>query len=68
MGTRVKQRFEVALTAGAILLGGSVVIRSQARVPKIWDDAALADWATPIAAVGLRPGHYTGTVLQGPGR
>ena len=59
MGTRVKQRFEVAFTAGAILLGGSVVIRSQARVPKIWDDAALAEWATPIAALGLRPGHYT---------
>jgi hypothetical protein len=59
MGTRVQQRFAVALTAGAILLGGSVVIRSQARVPKIWDDAALADWATPIAALGLRPGHYT---------
>src|SRR6476620_2486973 len=27
--------------------------------PKIWYDAALATWATPIAALGIRPGHFT---------
>ena len=27
--------------------------------PKIWDDEALKDWATPIAALGVRPGHFT---------
>ena len=27
--------------------------------PKIWDDKALEDWATPIAALGLRPGHFS---------
>src|SRR5262245_5035961 len=32
---------------------------TQVRVPKIWDDAALKDWATPVAALGVRPGHYT---------
>jgi hypothetical protein len=31
----------------------------QTRVPRIWDDAALTDWATPIAALNARPGHYT---------
>ena len=29
------------------------------RAPRIWDDQALKDWATPIAALGVRPGHYT---------
>lgn len=26
---------------------------------KIWDDKALADWATPIAGLNVRPGHYS---------
>jgi cytochrome c peroxidase len=29
------------------------------RAPRIWDDRALEDWATPIAALGVRPGHFT---------
>src|SRR5215469_8926985 len=28
-------------------------------VPKIWDDKALEDWATPIAALGVRPSQFT---------
>ena len=35
------------------------VAQAPVSVPKIWDDAALADWATPIAALKVRPGHYT---------
>jgi hypothetical protein len=27
--------------------------------PRIWDDRQLADWATPIAALNLRPAHYS---------
>ncbi|HAX44537.1 MAG TPA: hypothetical protein PLF84_03690 [Bryobacteraceae bacterium] len=27
--------------------------------PRIWDDEALKDWATPVAALGVRPGHYS---------
>src|SRR5262245_48357420 len=27
------------------------------KVPKTWDEAALADWATPVAGLNLRPGH-----------
>jgi len=27
--------------------------------PKIWDDAALETWATPIAALGVRPSHFS---------
>jgi hypothetical protein len=35
------------------------VAQAPASVPKIWDDTALAEWATPIAALKLRPSHYT---------
>src|SRR5687768_1590719 len=31
----------------------------QTKVPKIWDDKALAEWATPVAALGIRPGHFS---------
>jgi pimeloyl-ACP methyl ester carboxylesterase len=37
----------------------ALIAQAPASVPKIWDDAALADWATPIAALKARPGHYT---------
>ena len=35
------------------------VAQAPASAPKLWDDTALADWATPIAALKVRPGHYT---------
>jgi hypothetical protein len=35
------------------------VARAPSSAPKIWDDTALADWATPIAALKQRPAHYT---------
>jgi hypothetical protein len=28
-------------------------------VPRIWDDDALEEWATPVAALNVRPSHYT---------
>ena len=28
-------------------------------IPKVWDEAALADWATPLAGVNLRPAHIS---------
>jgi hypothetical protein len=43
-------RLTLAVCAGA---------GTSARVPRIWDDAALADWATPVAALRLRPAHYS---------
>jgi hypothetical protein len=36
----------------------TVVAQTHVRVPKIWDDAALKEWATPVAALGVRPGHF----------
>jgi hypothetical protein len=29
------------------------------RAPQIWDERALAEWATPIASLKVRPGHYS---------
>jgi hypothetical protein len=32
---------------------------AESTVPRIWDEKALEDWATPVAALGIRPGHFT---------
>jgi mono/diheme cytochrome c family protein len=29
------------------------------EIPRVWDETALADWATPIAGLNLRPGHFS---------
>jgi len=42
-----------------LLLAAAASLLSAAEPPRIWDDAALHDWATPIAALGIRPSHYT---------
>lgn len=31
--------------------------QSPMQPPRIWDDRELEDWATPIAALNLRPTH-----------
>lgn len=28
-------------------------------VPKVWDEAAFTDWATPVAGLNVRPGHIS---------
>ena len=28
-------------------------------VPRTWDTRALADWATPLASINIRPGHFS---------
>jgi len=53
------------LLAFSILLSGTVHVPAQhsrrweAKVPKTWDEAALADWATPVAGLNVRPTHMT---------
>jgi hypothetical protein len=42
---------------GLLLLG--TLAKTETQIPRIWDDAALEEWATPIAALNIRPGHYT---------
>ncbi len=48
-----------ALLGICLTLALSVITDSQTRVPRIWDDKTLADWATPLAALRVRPAHYT---------
>ena len=46
------------LITSCLIVALLAVANTQRRVPAIWDDAALADPATPIAALQVRPGHY----------
>jgi hypothetical protein len=47
------------LSSGLVaLVAGVAVAQTPARAPRIWSDTDLADWATPIAALNLRPAHY----------
>jgi hypothetical protein len=50
---------QIVLTS-SLLLALAVIADSQTLVPTplIWDDRALADWATPLAALKVRPAHY----------
>lgn len=32
---------------------------TQASVPRTWDTRALADWATPLANINVRPAHFS---------
>jgi mono/diheme cytochrome c family protein len=43
------------------LLATVTAVGQEARItaPRIWDDKALEAWATPIAALGIRPRHFT---------
>jgi hypothetical protein len=47
-----------------VTLIGLVGVAAQSSVPtrpapRFWNDRDLADWATPIAALGVRPSHYS---------
>jgi len=35
------------------------------RAPRIWDDAQLAEWATPVAGLNVRPAHYSSNEYYG---
>jgi hypothetical protein len=37
------------------------VTAQSTRSPRVWDDAELAEWATPIESLGVRPSHYSST-------
>ncbi len=46
-------------TAWVVAVATSTAQESRMNSSKIWDDKALEDWATPIAALGVRPSHFT---------
>ena len=58
-GRRLHLTFSLLVSLAMWIAATVSVAQAPASVPKIWDDAALADWATPIAALKVRPGHYT---------
>ena len=50
----------VPAVAFAAAVGIYTVVTAQVMTaPRIWDDAALADWATPVAGLNVRPSHYS---------
>ena len=42
----------------ALLLAG-VPLALAVNPPRTWDEAALRDWATPVAGLNVRPGHFS---------
>jgi hypothetical protein len=56
MSSRVRH---ILVTSALLLVLVVIIAHSAARAPVIWDDHALADWATPLATLRVRPAHYT---------
>jgi hypothetical protein len=46
-----------SVLAHIAVLGSSVA--AQGEIPKTWDERALAEWATPLAGLNVRPGHMS---------
>jgi hypothetical protein len=51
--------FRRLVVCTVLVLAAATLLQSQIRVPRIWDDEALKDWATPVATLNIRPSHYT---------
>jgi hypothetical protein len=58
MEAQVKRSLVVATVVLAAVLSGAVLGQSTA-VPRSWDEAVLRDWATPLAGLNARPGHFS---------
>jgi hypothetical protein len=58
-------RFSKRILAAWILLGWSLgagpadTKNPTPDIPKVWDEAALADWVTPLAGLNVRPTHMS---------
>jgi mono/diheme cytochrome c family protein len=46
-----------AIAMGAAPIAAQTVFRPE--IPKTWDEARLADWATPLAGINVRPTHIS---------
>ena len=44
---------------GCLLRAAPAGQRWKPDIPRVWDEAALADWATPLAGLNLRPTHMS---------
>ena len=47
------------LVSGLVYLTLVAARATAVDVPKTWDEQALRDWATPVAGLDLRPGHFS---------
>jgi hypothetical protein len=66
MQSRIAKLFPLALLA---LAGAAAFIvqgeapkadrNASTQIPKTWDEAALAEWATPLARLNQRPKHIS---------
>jgi hypothetical protein len=56
-------RLRIIILVGSFFLVGPLSaqrMHSQESVPpRTWDSRALADWATPLASINVRPGHFS---------
>ena len=57
-----RQWVGVGVLVSAMLVASAMSVRPQGSdastiVPRVWDEAALADWATPVAGLNVRPDH-----------
>jgi mono/diheme cytochrome c family protein len=44
---------------GMLSMAVSVAAAQQTAPPRVWDQKALAEWATPVAGLNVRPGHFS---------
>ena len=42
-----------------LLLAASAAVAQPIKAPRHWNDRELADWATPIVGVNVRPSHFS---------
>jgi hypothetical protein len=42
-----------------LLLAASTCFAQKIPAPRIWNDQSLAEWATPVTGLNVRPGHFT---------
>ena len=55
----MKAARELRLGVLVVVFCAALSAQGPTAVPRIWDDAALADWATPVATLNVRPAHYS---------
>lgn len=61
----IRSRYTARLLTASTLLGCLLSAtradsqRWKPDIPRTWDDAALADWATPVAGLNVRPTHIS---------
>jgi hypothetical protein len=52
-------RLAPALIVLMAVHAGAQSDRSTVEAPRFWNDRELADWATPVAGLNVRPGHFS---------